>query len=314
MKVIDLIVWLWYLIKGVMLILFLLYYDIYLIEDLVQLIYDLKQINLCVKIMVKLVVLLGVGIIVVGVVKVKVDVILILGYNGGMGVSLVILIKFVGLFWEMGLIEVYQVLVMNWLCDWVMLCIDGGLCIGCDVVMVVMMGVEEFGIGIVVLIVMGCIMVCQCQLNICFVGVCMQDEKLCVMFIGLVDKVVNLIIFYVIEVCEIFVGIGVCSLDEVIGCVDLLMQVSWGDKLLDDLDLNLLLIMVDGLDKIVYDRLKLCNVVFDMLDVEIICDVSCFFSDGEKMQLFYVVRNILWMVGMCISLMIVQIFGMCNKL
>lgn len=314
MKVIDLIVCLCYLIKGVILILLLLYYDIYLIEDLVQFIYDLKQINLIVKVIVKLVVFLGVGIIVVGVVKVEVDIILILGYNGGIGVLFVILIKYVGLLWEMGLIEVYQVLVMNNLCECIILWIDGGLWIGCDIVMVVMMGVEEYGIGIVVLIVMGCIMVCQCQLNICLVGVCIQCEDLCEKFIGNVDKVVNLIIFYVIEVCEIFVSIGVCLLDEVIGCVDLLMQVSCGLVYFDDFDLNLLLIVVDGVSKIKYDLNKLCNFVLDILDVEIVKDVVCFFNDGEKMQLEYVVQNILWIIGICILSYIVCNFGMCNNL
>jgi len=161
---------------------------------------------------------------------------------------------------------------------------------------------------------MGCIMVRQCQSNTCPVGVCTQDEKLRAMFNGSADKVVNLITFYATEVREILASIGARSLDEIIGRADLLTQISRGDKSLDDLDLNPLLITVDGSEKIVYDRSKPRNAVPDTLDAEIIRDASRFFSDGEKMQLSYAIRNTLRTVGTRTSSMIVQTFGMRNNL
>ncbi|MGR3552939.1 GltB/FmdC/FwdC-like GXGXG domain-containing protein, partial [Paracoccus sp. (in: a-proteobacteria)] len=159
-----------------------------------------------------------------------------------------------------------------------------------------------------------CIMVRQCQSNTCPVGVCTQDEKLRAMFTGSADKVVNLITFYAQEVREILASIGARSLDEVIGRADLLTQVSRGAANLDDLDLNPLLITVDGADKIVYDRTKPRNAVLDTLDSDIVKDAARFFEDGEKMQLSYAVRNTLRTIGTRTSSMIVQKFGMRNNL
>ncbi|MFT4014600.1 MAG: glutamate synthase large subunit [Paracoccus sp. (in: a-proteobacteria)] len=314
MKVTDLIARLRHSTKGVTLISPPPHHDIYSIEDLAQLIYDLKQINPRAKITVKLVASSGVGTIAAGVAKAKADVILISGHNGGTGASPATSIKFAGLPWEMGLTEAHQVLAMNRLRDRVTLRTDGGLRTGRDVVMAAMMGAEEFGIGTAALIAMGCIMVRQCQSNTCPVGVCTQDERLRAMFTGSADKVVNLITFYATEVREILASIGARSLDEVIGRADLLTQVSRGDKSLDDLDLNPLLITVDGSEKIVYDRTKPRNAVPDTLDAEIIRDASRFFSDGEKMQLSYAVRNTLRTIGTRTSSMIVQTFGMRNNL
>ncbi|MFC3527096.1 glutamate synthase large subunit [Paracoccus mangrovi] len=314
MKVTDLIARLRHSTKGVTLISPPPHHDIYSIEDLAQLIYDLKQINPRAKITVKLVASSGVGTIAAGVAKAKADIILISGHNGGTGASPATSIKFAGLPWEMGLTEAHQVLAMNRLRDRVTLRTDGGLRTGRDIVMAAMMGAEEYGIGTAALIAMGCIMVRQCQSNTCPVGVCTQDEKLRAMFTGSADKVVNLITFYATEVREILASIGARSLDEVIGRADLLTQVSRGDKSLDDLDLNPLLITVDGSEKIVYDRSKPRNAVPDTLDAEIIRDAERFFSDGEKMQLSYAVRNTLRTIGTRTSSMIVQTFGMRNKL
>ena len=314
MKVTDLIARLRHSTKGVTLISPPPHHDIYSIEDLAQLIYDLKQINPRAKITVKLVASSGVGTIAAGVAKAKADIILVSGHNGGTGASPATSIKFAGLPWEMGLTEAHQVLAMNKLRERVTLRTDGGLRTGRDIVMAAMMGAEEYGIGTAALIAMGCIMVRQCQSNTCPVGVCTQDEKLRAMFTGSADKVVNLITFYATEVREVLASIGARSLDEVIGRADLLTQVSRGDKSLDDLDLNPLLITVDGADKIVYDRSKPRNAVMDTLDAEIIRDAERFFSDGEKMQLSYAVRNTLRTVGTRTSSMIVSTFGMRNKL
>ncbi|MEL7105749.1 MAG: glutamate synthase-related protein, partial [Pseudomonadota bacterium] len=267
------------------------HHDIYSIEDLAQLIYDLKQINPRAKVTVKLVASSGVGTIAAGVAKAMADVILISGHNGGTGASPATSIKYAGLPWEMGLTEAHQVLAMNNLRGRVTLRTDGGLRTGRDIVMAAMMGAEEYGIGTAALIAMGCIMVRQCQSNTCPVGVCTQDEALRGKFTGSADKVVNLITHYAREVREILAEIGARSLDEVIGRADLLTQVSRGAAHLDDLDLNPLLITVDGAHDIVYNREKPRNAVPDTLDAEIVKDAARFLDTREKLQLSYAVRN-----------------------
>ncbi len=314
MKVTDLIARLRHSTKGVTLISPPPHHDIYSIEDLAQLIYDLKQINPRCKVTVKLVAASGVGTIAAGVAKAEADVILISGHNGGTGASPATSIKFAGLPWEMGLTEAHQVLAMNNLRERVTLRTDGGLRTGRDIVMAAMMGAEEYGIGTAALIAMGCIMVRQCQSNTCPVGVCTQDEALRDKFTGSADKVVNLITFYAQEVREILASIGARSMDEVIGRADLLSQVSRGSAHLDDLDLNPLLITVDGADEITYDRNKPRNAVPDTLDAQIVTDAARFLQDGEKMQLQYAVQNTSRSIGTRVSSHIVTKFGMRNSL
>ena len=314
MKVTDLIARLRHSTKGVTLISPPPHHDIYSIEDLAQLIYDLKQINPRCKVTVKLVASSGVGTIAAGVAKAKADIILISGHNGGTGASPATSIKYAGLPWEMGLTEAHQVLAMNNLRERVTLRTDGGLRTGRDIVMAAMMGAEEYGIGTAALIAMGCIMVRQCQSNTCPVGVCTQDERLREKFTGTAEKVVNLITFYATEVREILASIGARSLDDVIGRADLLTQVSRGSAHLDDLDLNPLLITVDGAADIVYDRYKKRNEVPDTLDAEIVRDAHRFLEDGEKMQLSYAVQNTHRTVGTRTSSHIVKKFGMRNAL
>ncbi len=312
MKVTDLIARLRHSTKGVTLISPPPHHDIYSIEDLAQLIYDLKQINPRCKVTVKLVASSGVGTIAAGVAKAKADIILISGHNGGTGASPATSIKYAGLPWEMGLTEAHQVLAMNNLRDRVTLRTDGGLRTGRDIVMAAMMGAEEYGIGTAALIAMGCIMVRQCQSNTCPVGVCTQDESLRAKFTGNADKVVNLITFYAQEVREILASLGARSVDDIIGRADLLAQVSRGSAHLDDLDLNPLLITVDGAHDIVYNRDKDRNAVPDTLDAEIVRDAARFLKDGEKMQLSYAIQNTHRTVGTRVSSHIVQNFGMRN--
>ncbi|WP_424967180.1 MULTISPECIES: glutamate synthase large subunit [unclassified Dinoroseobacter] len=314
MKVTDLIARLRHSTKGVTLISPPPHHDIYSIEDLAQLIYDLKQINPRCKVTVKLVASSGVGTIAAGVAKAKADVILVSGHNGGTGASPATSIKYAGLPWEMGLTEAHQVLAMNNLRDRVTLRTDGGLRTGRDIVLAALMGAEEYGIGTAALIAMGCIMVRQCQSNTCPVGVCTQNEELREKFTGNADKVVNLITFYAQEVREVLASIGARSLDEVIGRADLLKQVSRGSAHLDDLDLNPLLITVDGAQNIVYDRNKPRNAVPDTLDAQIVADAARFLKDGEKMQLSYAVQNTLRTIGTRTSSHIVTNFGMRNAL
>ena len=314
MKVTELIARLRHSTPGVTLISPPPHHDIYSIEDLAQLIYDLKQINPRCKVTVKLVASSGVGTIAAGVAKAMADVILISGHNGGTGASPATSIKYAGLPWEMGLTEAHQVLAMNNLRDRVTLRTDGGLRTGRDIVMAAMMGAEEYGIGTAALIAMGCIMVRQCQSNTCPVGVCTQDERLREKFTGSADKVVNLITFYAQEVREILARIGARSLDEVIGRADLLSQVSRGSAHLDDLDLNPLLITVDGAHSIQYDRNRDRTPVPDTLDAEIVKDAQRFLEEGEKMQLSYAVQNTLRTIGTRTSSHIVRKFGMRNNL
>ncbi|KNX42945.1 Glutamate synthase (NADPH) large chain precursor [Roseovarius tolerans] len=314
MKVTKLIARLRHSTEGVTLISPPPHHDIYSIEDLAQLIYDLKQINPTVKVTVKLVAQSGVGTIAAGVAKAKADVILISGHNGGTGASPATSIKYAGLPWEMGLTEAHQVLSMNNLRERITLRTDGGLRTGRDIVMAAMMGAEEYGIGTAALISMGCIMVRQCQSNTCPVGVCTQDEDLRAKFTGNAEKVVNLITFYAQEVRELLASIGARSLDEVIGRADLLTQVSRGSAHLDDLDLNPMLITVDGAKDIRYDRNRPRNEVPDTLDAEIVRDAQRFLNDGEKMQLHYAVQNTDRTVGTRVSSHIVRKFGMRNSL
>ena len=314
MKVTELIARLRHSTPGVTLISPPPHHDIYSIEDLAQLIYDLKQINPRAKVTVKLVAASGVGTIAAGVAKAKADVILISGHNGGTGASPATSIKYAGLPWEMGLTEAHQVLAMNNLRERITLRTDGGLRTGRDIVMAAMMGAEEYGIGTAALIAMGCIMVRQCQSNTCPVGVCTQDEALREKFTGSADKVVNLITFYAQEVREILAKIGARSLDEVIGRADLLSQVSRGSAHLDDLDLNPLLITVDGADRIVYNRDRERTAVPDTLDAEIVKDAARFLEEGEKMQLSYAVQNTHRTIGTRTSSHIVKRFGMRNSL
>jgi len=290
------------------------HHDIYSIEDLAQLIYDLKQINPDAKVCVKLVASTGVGTIAAGVAKAKADVILISGHNGGTGASPQTSIKYAGLPWEMGLTEAHQVLALNKLRERVTLRTDGGLRTGRDIVIAAMMGAEEFGIGTAGLIAMGCIMVRQCQSNTCPVGVCTQDPRLREKFTGTAEKVVNLITFYAEEVREILASIGARSLDEVIGRADLLSQVSRGAAHLDDLDLNPMLISIDEGQPITLRRERERQPVDDTLDAQIVADAQPFFRDGEKMELSYSVQNTQRTIGARVSSHIVRRFGMRNEL
>jgi len=211
------------------------HHDIYSIEDLAQLIYDLKQTNPNARVGVKLVASTGVGTIAAGVAKAKADVILISGHSGGTGASPQTSIKHVGIPWEMGLTEANQILTLNGLRHKVTLRTDGGIKTGRDVVTAAMMGAEEFGIGTTSLVAMGCIMVRQCHSNTCPVGVCTQDTNLIKKFTGTPEKVVNLFTFIAHEVREILAELGFKNLNEIIGRTDLLKQVSLGTSNLDEI-------------------------------------------------------------------------------
>ncbi len=287
------------------------HHDIYSIEDLAQLIYDCKQINPRARVCVKLVSSAGIGTVAAGVAKAHADVILVSGHVGGTGASPQTSIKYAGTPWEMGLSEVNQTLTLNGLRGRIRLRADGGLKTGRDIVIAAILGAEEFGIGTLSLVAMGCIMVRQCHSNTCPVGVCVQDERLRAKFTGTPEKVINLMTFIAEEVRDILARLGVRSLDEVIGRTELLRQVSRGAEHLDDLDLNPVLAKVDASDA--ERRFSLStfrNEVPDSLDAQIIKDASAVFSRGEKMQLTYSVRNTHRAVGTRLSSEITRKFGM----
>ncbi|MBB3890737.1 glutamate synthase (NADPH/NADH) large chain [Phenylobacterium haematophilum] len=309
-KVTELIAKLRHSTPGVMLISPPPHHDIYSIEDLAQLIYDLKQINPEARVCVKLVAMTGIGAIAAGVAKAKADVILISGNVGGTGASPQTSIKYAGGPWEMGLSEANQVLTLNNLRHSVRLRADGGIRTGRDVVIAAMLGAEEFGIGTASLIAMGCIMVRQCHSNTCPVGVCTQDQALRDKFSGSPEKVINLFTFIAEEVREILAGLGFRSLNEIVGRTDLLQQVSRGGEHLDDLDLNPLLVRADPGPHAPFCTVEGRNEVPDTLDAQIVRDAAPLLERGEKMQLTYTVRNTARAIGSRTSSHIVRKFGM----
>ena len=296
--------------QGVMLISPPPHHDIYSIEDLAQLIYDLKQINPRARVCVKLVARTGIGTIAAGVAKANADVILVSGHSGGTGASPQSSIKYAGLPWEMGLTEVHQVLTLNRLRHRVVLRTDGGIKTGRDVVMAAMMGAEEYGIGTTSLIAMGCILVRQCHSNTCPVGVCTQDSELRKKFTGTPEKVVNLFSFLGEEVRDILAELGVRSIGEIVGRTDLLHQVSRGSAHLDDLDLNPLLVMPDAGGLPTHNTVKGRNEVDEGIDEQMIADARPLLDEGEKMQLTYNIRNVHRATGTKLSHMIVKKYGM----
>ncbi|MFB2738738.1 glutamate synthase large subunit [Umezakia ovalisporum] len=198
------------------------HHDIYSIEDLAQLIFDLHQINPKAQVSVKLVAEIGIGTIAAGVAKANADIIQISGHDGGTGASPLSSIKHAGSPWELGLSEVHRVLMENGLRDRVILRVDGGLKSGWDVVMAALMGSEEFGFGSIAMIAEGCIMARICHTNNCPVGVASQREELRKRFTGMPEHVVNFFYFIAEEVRHILARLGYRSLLEIVGRADLL--------------------------------------------------------------------------------------------
>ncbi|KAM3113289.1 glutamate synthase large subunit [Phormidesmis sp. 146-33] len=198
------------------------HHDIYSIEDLSQLIFDLHQINPLAQVSVKLVAEVGIGTIAAGVAKANADIIQISGHDGGTGASPLSSIKHAGSPWELGLTEVHRVLMQNQLRDRVTLRVDGGIKTGWDVVMAALMGGEEYGFGSIAMIAEGCIMARICHTNNCPVGVASQKEELRKRFPGTPEHVVNFFYFVAEEVRSLLARLGYRSLNEIIGRADLL--------------------------------------------------------------------------------------------
>jgi glutamate synthase (NADPH/NADH) large chain len=198
------------------------HHDIYSIEDLAQLIFDLKNANRAARINVKLVSKAGVGTIAAGVAKAKADVVLISGHDGGTGASPISSIKHAGLPWELGLAETHQTLVKNKLRSRVVVQADGQMKTGRDIAIAALLGAEEWGVATAALIVEGCIMMRKCHLNTCPVGVATQDPELRKRFKGDPDHVVNFFRFITLELREIMAELGYRTINEMIGQVDAL--------------------------------------------------------------------------------------------
>jgi glutamate synthase (NADPH/NADH) large chain len=198
------------------------HHDIYSIEDLAQLIFDLKNANRAARISVKLVSKAGVGTIAAGVVKAKADVVLISGHDGGTGASPVSSIKHAGLPWELGLAETHQTLVKNKLRSRVVVQTDGQLKTGRDIAIATLLGAEEWGVATAALVVEGCIMMRKCHLNTCPVGVATQDPELRKRFTGEAEHVVNFFKFITQELREIMAELGFRTVEEMVGQVDCL--------------------------------------------------------------------------------------------
>jgi len=198
------------------------HHDIYSIEDLAQLIFDLKNANRRARVSVKLVAETGVGTIAAGVAKGKADGVLISGHDGGTGASPLASIKYAGVPWEIGLAETQQTLVMNDLRGRIRVQTDGGLKTGRDVAIAALLGADEYGFATAPLVAMGCILMRVCHLNTCPVGIATQDERLRARFAGQPEHVVRYLMFVAEEVREIMAKLGFRKLDDMIGRADLL--------------------------------------------------------------------------------------------
>ncbi|PLX79156.1 MAG: glutamate synthase large subunit [Desulfuromonas sp.] len=245
-KVTPLIASLRFTVPGVTLISPPPHHDIYSIEDLAQLIFDLKQVNPKARICVKLVSTEGVGTIAAGVAKAYADRIVISGADGGTGAAPQTSIKFAGNPWELGLAEAHQSLKANHLRELVQLQTDGGLKIGRDIVKAAILGAEFYGFGTPLLVMLGCKLLRVCHLNRCTVGVATQDQNLRAHYVGTVEKVVSYLRNVAEDVREILAELGYRSLDEIIGRVDLLKG-SDSEKG-RQFDFSDLLRQIDGID------------------------------------------------------------------
>jgi glutamate synthase (NADPH/NADH) large chain len=282
------------------------HHDIYSIEDLAQLIYDLKQINPDAIVSVKLVAQAGIGTIAAGVAKAMADKIVIAGHAGGTGASPWSSVKHAGIPWEMGLAEANQVLTLNRLRHRVVLQTDGGLKTGRDIVIAAILGAEEYALGTAALVAMGCLMVRQCHSNTCPVGITTQDPALREKFTGTVEKVVNLMSFVAEEIREILSALGVKSLKEVIGRTELLQQVGRGGEDMADLDLNSILAKADSAAGMRQYAMTHRNEVADTLDAEMLDAAHDALARGEKIQLASNVRNTMRAIGTRLSSLVVR--------
>jgi glutamate synthase (NADPH/NADH) large chain len=297
---------------GVMLISPPPHHDIYSIEDLAQLIFDLKNANPYADVSVKLVSAVGVGTVAAGVAKARSDHILISGHDGGTGASPLTSIKHAGLPWELGISDVHQTLVMNGLRDRVRVEVDGQLKTGRDVVIGALLGAEEFGFSTAPLIAMGCIMMRKCHLNTCPVGITSHDPVLRARFSGTPEHVINYLFLVAEEVREILASLGFRRLHDAVGRCDLLVsKASSGPGAADKLDLTPILtpavppVAGAAVIKSRNQRHKL----EEILDQELLRQARAALEDEEPVTIEMPIRNVNRTTGTLLSHYLVKTHG-----
>ncbi|WP_342600927.1 glutamate synthase large subunit [Psychrobacillus sp. FSL H8-0483] len=285
------------------------HHDIYSIEDMAQLIHDLKNANRTARISVKLVAKSGVGTIAAGVAKGAADVIVISGYDGGTGASPKTSIKHTGLPWELGLAEAHQTLMLNGLRDRVVLETDGKLMTGKDVVMAALLGAEEYGFATAPLIVLGCVMMRACHLDTCPVGIATQNPELRDKFTGSADYVVNYMRFVAEEVREYMALLGFRTVEEMVGRTEILevssrAKAHWKAK---QLDLSALLYQQEGIRT---KKIAQNHQIEESLDLrELLPKVEKAIINETKIELEYPIANTDRVVGTIIGSEISKKYG-----
>lgn len=277
------------------------HHDIYSIEDLAQLIFDLKNVNPKAKISVKLVAESGVGTIAAGVAKAKADLIVISGAEGGTGASPASSIRYAGISPEIGLSETQQTLVLNGLRGQVMLQVDGQLKTGRDVVLMAMLGAEEYGFATAALIVLGCVMMRKCNQNTCPVGVATQNAELRKRFMGRSEYLVNYFTFLAQEVREYLAEIGAKSMDEIIGRTDLIIRkADDGIKKHELIDFSKILTRIDN-GAAIHHVIDQQHGIDTVKDVEILRAAADTLENQREMSLEYTIANTDRAVGAMLS-------------
>ena len=285
------------------------HHDIYSIEDLAQLIFDLKNVNPKAAISVKLVAESGVGTIAAGVAKAKGDLIVISGAEGGTGASPASSMRFAGISPEIGLSETQQTLVKNGLRGQVRLQVDGQLKTGRDVIMMALLGAEEFSFGTAPLIVLGCVMMRKCNLNTCPMGVATQDPKLRAPFRGHYKYVIYYFTFLAQEVREYLAQMGARSLNEIVGHTELIVpRHEQGGTKAAALDFSRLLFKEQG-DTTLYHTKEQKHDLNDVLDQQLIRGAQRAITDGEEVNLDFAIKNTDRAVGAMLSGMIAEKYG-----
>jgi len=287
------------------------HHDIYSIEDLAQLIYDLKSVNPRADVSVKLVSEVGVGTIAAGVAKAKADLVLISGHDGGTGASPLTSIKHTGLPWELGLAETQQALIFNGLRDRIRVQVDGQLRTGRDLAIAALMGAEEFGFGTSVLVTLGCIMMRKCHLNTCPVGVATQDPVLRGRFTGAAEYVVRFFRFLAQDLREHMATLGFRTLDEMVGRVDLLeVQPAVEHWKAKGLDFSAMLLPPDNGRNGPLRRVRPQeHEVAKALDYEIMALARSALDRKEPVRIELPIRNVHRSVGAALSGEITRRFG-----
>ncbi|MGH2342740.1 glutamate synthase large subunit [Segnochrobactraceae bacterium EtOH-i3] len=285
------------------------HHDIYSIEDLAQLIYDLKNVNPAAVISVKLVSEVGVGTVAAGVAKARADHITISGYDGGTGASPLTSLKHAGSPWEIGLAEAHQTLVVNGLRSRVALQVDGGFRTGRDVVVGALLGADEFAMSTAPLIAAGCIMMRKCHLNTCPVGVATQDPVLRKRFKGTPEHVINFFFFLAEEVREYMAAMGVRTLTELIGQTQYLEQVKANRPKASKIDLSRLLFKPEVAPAELYHSSAQKHPIDDVLDRTLIAKAMPALENKEKVLIETPIINVNRSAGAMLSGEVARRYG-----